>query len=102
MSKINFTKKKTEGIMKAKFIGKYYGTGFDRDYVYLEYEYRGRKYEVYENRAKGNEPLSWQHKNAQARIDREIELEKSNFVGESVQEGLDKFFEYLETGVWNE
>lgn len=92
--------------MKAKFIGKYYGTGYNRDIVILEYEYRGRKYEVYENRAKGNEPLSWQHSNEQARIDHEIELKEkrkeSNFVGESVQEGLDKFFEYLETGVWSE
>lgn len=92
--------------MKAKFIGKYYGTGFDRDHVYLEYEYRGRNYDVYENRAKGNELLSWQHSNEQARIDREIEFEEkqkeSNFVGESAQEGLDRFFEYLETGVWNE
>jgi hypothetical protein len=88
--------------MKAKYIGKYY----DREYTYLEYEYRGRKYEVYENRNKGNEPLSWQHANAQARIDKEIEIEEkrkeSNFVGESAQESLDKFFEYLETGVWSE
>lgn len=55
--------------MKAQYIGKHYGTGYDRDMVYLEYEYRGHRYEVYENRAKGNEPLSWQHRNAQARID---------------------------------
>lgn len=92
--------------MKAKFVGKYYGTGFDKDYIYLEYEYKGRRYEVYENRVKGNEPLSWQHKNAQSKIDSEIELEskekESNFVGESVQEGLDNFFKYLETGVWEE
>lgn len=92
--------------MKAKFIGKCYGTGYNRDIVILEYKYRGRKYEVYENRAKGNEPLNWQHSNEQARIDHEIELEEkqknSNFVGESVQEGLDRFFEYLETGVWSE
>ena len=64
--------------MKAKFIGKSYGRGYDKDFVYLEYEYRGHTYEVYENRAKGNEPLSWQHKNAQAMIDRQIEIaEKS-------------------------
>lgn len=86
--------------MKAKFIGKYYGTGFDRDYVYLEYEYRGRKYEVYENRAKGNEPLSWQHKNAQARIDNEIEIEEKRSQDkeqiETVEESLDYFFRMLD------
>lgn len=91
---------------KAKFIGKSYGTGFNRDFVFLGYEYRGRTYEVYENRAKGNEPLSWQHKNAQAIIDAEIEREEkqkeSNFVEEPAQEGLNRFFEYLETGVWSE
>jgi hypothetical protein len=86
--------------MKAKFVGKYYGTGFDRDYVYLEYEYRGRKYEVYENRAKGNEPLSWQHKNAQARIDDEIETEEKRSQNkeqiETVEESLDYFFRMLD------
>lgn len=91
---------------RAKYIGKSYGTGYDKDFVFLEYEYRGHTYEVYENRVKGNEPLSWQHSNAQAKIDHEIELEEkrkeSNFVGESVQEGLDRFFKYLETGEWNE
>ena len=58
---------------KAKFIGKTYGTGYNRHFVYLEYEYRGHTYEVYENRAKGNEPLAWQHKNNQAMIDNLIE-----------------------------
>jgi hypothetical protein len=86
--------------MKSKFVGKYYGTGFDRDYVYLEYEYRGRKYEVYENRAKGNEPLSWQHKNAQARIDKEIQNEEKRSQSkeqiETVEESLDYFFKMLD------
>lgn len=54
----------------AKFISKYRGTGYDRNSVYLEYEYRGRTYTVHENTAKGNEPLAWQHKSEQARIDR--------------------------------
>lgn len=54
---------------KAKYIGKYYGTGYDRNNVYLEYEYRGMTYTVMENRAKGNEPLSWQHQSEQSRID---------------------------------
>jgi hypothetical protein len=63
--------------MKAQYIGKRYGSGYDRDMVYLEYEYRGHRYEVYENRAKGNEPLSWQHRNEQARIDSIIKAESN-------------------------
>ncbi len=55
--------------MKAQFIGKSYGSGYDRNNIYLEYEYRGMTYTVVENRAKGNEPLGWQHKSEQARID---------------------------------
>ena len=83
---------------KAKYIGKYYGTGYNKDYVFLEYEYRGVKYEVYENRAKGNEPLSWQHKNAQLAIDVALDNppapQKENT--EPVQEALDWFFDYIE------
>ena len=60
--------------MKAKFIDKWYGTGYDRNMVYLEYEYRGERYTVTENMAKGNEPLAWQHKSEQARIDRIIDM----------------------------
>ena len=63
--------------MKARYIGKRYGEGYDRDMVYLEYEYRGHRYEVYENRAKGNEPLSWQHRSEQARIDSIIKAESN-------------------------
>lgn len=59
---------------RARFISKYYGRGYEKDFIFLEYEYRGEKYEVYINTGKGNEPLSWQHKNAQARIDKMIEL----------------------------
>ena len=61
--------------MKAKFIRKYYGTGYERQFVFMDYEYRGREYTVYENRAKGNEPLAWQHRNAQAIIDKELDQE---------------------------
>lgn len=82
---------------KAKYIGKTY----DRDFVYLEYEYRGRRYEVYENRSKGNEPLSWQHKNNQGNIDAQIELEEKMAAlpesqKETVNESLDRFFRYLD------
>jgi len=85
-------------MQKAKYIGKSYGTGYNRNYIYLEYEYRGYTYEVYENRAKGNEPLSWQHKNHQAEIDRLIEIkEKSkNRVSEKTfDQEMDEIFEML-------
>lgn len=68
--------------MKAKYIGKYYGIGFDKDSVYLQYEYRGHEYEVHENRTKGNEPLAWQHRTAQDRIDWLIDMEKDSFNSE--------------------
>lgn len=60
---------------KAKFIRKYYGTGYDRNMVYMDYEYRGCEYTVYENRGKGNIPLAWQHRNEQAHIDEMLERE---------------------------
>lgn len=82
--------------MKAKYLGKYYGSGYDRDFVFLEYEYRGVKYTVYENRAKGNEPLSWQHSNEQARIDRL--LDTKCVATEDAQKGIDLFFEFFESG----
>ena len=82
--------------MKAKFKNKYYGTGYDRDYVYLEYEYRGMIYTVYENRAKGNEPLSWQHRNEQARIDSILDAENKS-QGKPID-----WDEIWETLGWNE
>ena len=63
-------------IQKAKFLNRYEYRNFNDDIVELEYEYRGHKYTVEENRSKGNEPLSWQHRNAQARIDSMIEMEE--------------------------
>ena len=62
--------------MKAKYIGKFNGTGFNRHMIFFEYEYRGYTYTVYENTAKGNEPLSWQHKAEQARIDNIIKAKE--------------------------
>ena len=86
--------------MKAKFIRKYYGKGFDRDFVYLVYEYRGHEYTVYENRAKGNEPLSWQHKTEQAQIDAIIEAEsrpkKSYRYEDSAAYAFDLFMRYMD------
>ena len=82
---------------KAKFIAKYYGRGYEKDMVFLEYEYRGHTYTVYENRAMGNEPLSWQHANEQARIDELIrQKEMPNNSTEHCQVGLDLFFSMYE------
>lgn len=60
---------------KTTFKYKYYGHGYDAAMVYLVYEYRGHEYTVFENRAKGNPPLAWQHGSEQALIDKQIEQE---------------------------
>ena len=91
---------------KAEFVRKYHGRGFDRDRVYLVYRYRGREYTVCENLAKGNEPLSWQHRAAQDRIDRVIRLEnlprKPYRHEDSAQYAVGLFLAFLETGKWRE
>ena len=85
---------------KAKFLRKYYGRGYDRDFVYLVYEYRGHEYTVYENRAKGNEPLAWQHRQEQDLIDRLIEEQsrpkKPYRYEDSWQAGVDAFYDTLD------
>lgn len=78
----------------AKYIGKYYGTGYERNYIFLEYEYRGMKYEVYINTAKGNEPLAWQHRMNQDNIDKL--LDTKSVATESSQVGFDKFWSWCE------
>jgi len=82
---------------KAKFICRYYGRGYERHMVFTEYEYRGHTYTVYENRAQGNEPLSWQHKSEQARIDEIIRQQNlpKNPNAESWEVGFDKFWDYV-------
>lgn len=51
---------------KAKYIGRC-ADKYDRDSVELEYEYKGETYWIHI-------PLAWQHRNEQARIDKELEL----------------------------
>lgn len=89
---------------KSKFIRKYYGRGYDRCFIYMDYEYRGHEYTVYENRAKGNEPLAWQHKSEQAKIDLLIEQENqqkgSCMYEDTAEYGFDLFMEYVEGGVF--
>lgn len=80
--------------MKAQFVEKFYDT--DKNPV-LVYEYRNHKYEVVDYGWKGGEPLSWQHKLAQAHIDEIISREEkaTNFKGENAQVGFDLFWAYV-------
>lgn len=86
--------------MKAKFISKYSHREYNNLIIELEYEYRGYRYIITENKTKGNEPLSWQHKNEQARIDHIIEMEnkKENLESQSssIDEAINKLFEEWE------
>lgn len=86
--------------MKAKFISKYTDTSYGQHMVYLEYEYRGHRYTVYENRCKGNIPLAWQHANEQGRIDSLIELESKPKFDPEIESGLAMLWNYFETGIF--
>ena len=83
--------------MKAKYIGKYNGTGYNRHMIYLEYEYKGYTYTVYENTTKGNEPLSWQHRAEQARIDSIIEAKEKQ--KQCTQEEIERAQQELEKAI---
>lgn len=58
---------------KAKFLFKARERKFNEDFTFYFWEYRGYKYTTYINHNKGNEPLQWQHKSEQDRIDGIIE-----------------------------
>lgn len=81
----------------AKFIKKEYTL---EGFPMLTYLYRGKQYKVIDYGWHGGEPLSWQHKNEQAKIDQEIELENkrmnSDFVEESAEAGLEMFWNSFE------
>ena len=84
--------------MKAKYVGKYTEIYFGQCIVHLDYEYRGHRYTVYENRSKGNEPLAWQHRSEQDRIDRMIELEEKEKLRTTPAEpfNLDEIWEMMD------
>ena len=86
--------------MIATFKRKWTEKVFNISWTYLEYEYRGHRYVVEINNSRGNEPLSWQHRNAQARIDRIIEMENSEKKEIKNQETagsiIGKFLDYCE------
>lgn len=79
--------------MKAEFTGKY-RTKFS-DCVYLVYKYRNMYYTICENNTKGNEPLAWQHKAEQDRIDRILDTPQQ--AGQAVN--MDEIYEMMG---WNE
>lgn len=86
--------------MKAKYLGRYEINKYGKHFVYLEYEYRGYKYTLYENLNQGNEPLSWQHKAEQARIDKIIEIEEKEKNNKNsciyIEKMLKTLYEYWE------
>ena len=77
---------------------------YDKYRTDLLYEYRGKTYLItaYDNGY--SESLCSQHKREQARIDREL-LENQKpikpYTGE-VDKALERFFEYIDTGVWKD
>lgn len=85
--------------MKAKFVQAYRYQECGRSIVELEYEYKGHKYTVMEDKSKGNEPLAWQHRTEQDRIDRLVEMEnrhETESSGISVDEALAEFLRLAE------
>lgn len=83
---------------KAKFLSKYRYRKYNENITEITYEYRGHKYTVDINHNKRNEPLAWQHRNAQGRIDTIIEIEnkKQEKSGISVDEALQEFLKYCD------
>lgn len=80
---------------KATFIERNVRKQFSQTIVEMEYEYRGMRYTVTENLSRGNEPLSWQHRNQQAWIDRILDAPKGNTT-EDAQKGFDLFWDFVE------
>lgn len=95
----------------AKFLGSYKYNEYGKCIVELEYEYRGHKYTLEDNKSQGSMPLYMQHRIAQDRIDAEIEkeklyeeqdkkckeLEKFGIHKETVDEAFDKLWAYWES-----
>ena len=80
----------------------YYTNDWGETFRFNVYEYRGHEYEVEENLSKGgSEPLAWQHRNEQARIDRIIKMDEMPEAANdpdwaSVDEVMNELFECWE------
>lgn len=95
----------------AKFLGSYKHNEYGKCIIELEYEYKGHKYSIEDNRSQGSMPLYMQHKLAQDNIDSEIEkeklykeqykkceeLENAGIHRETIDEALNKLFGYWES-----
>lgn len=82
--------------MKAKYIGKFVDTSYGNYIIHLEYEYRGERYTVFEDRRKGNEPIAWQHRTWQDDIDRTLDVAPKASSSDTVEDALKLFFESFE------
>ena len=83
--------------MKAQYVGKFTERSYGNFVIHMEYIYRGEKYEVIEDRNRGNEPLAWQHKHEQAMIDKKLDTVcKSRKCADDVETTLKKLLELWE------
>ena len=73
----NDNKELVDMVFKSELISKCCVKSFNNKLtgeIEYTYKYRDYEYTIYANTNKGNEPLSWQHSNAQGRIDLSIEM----------------------------
>ncbi len=80
--------------VRAKFIDKTRERRFNEDFTIYFWEYRGMTYTTYVNHNKGNEPLAWQHKSEQSRIDAILDNKTAQSAGtcEDTWKALDLLF----------
>ena len=89
-------------MVKAKWISTTYGKGYNAGWITREYEYRGRRYFTSENQKRGNamgEELWQQHKQEQARIDRELDTPEKIPTLEEIRE-IDKRQKEMWDEIW--
>jgi hypothetical protein len=65
----------------------------------LEYEYRGRRYYVYINNAKGGESLRQQHLQEQERIDRILDTPLTPISKPTTEEALKMYYDYIDNKI---
>ena len=85
---------------KATFVESYVDRAWGKYIVYRVYNYRGQEYTTMEDYKKGNEPLSWQHRNAQATIDWMLDTKCKST--EPAEKGFELFWEYVEGEITEE